>query len=208
VRGFAVGGLSGGESKHDFWRMVDVCTGYLPKDKPRYLMGVGFAADLVVCVALGIDMFDCVFPTRTARFGCALVDSGQLNLKQPKYKLDMEPIDKDCECSTCKRYTRSYLHHIATNESVSCSLLSIHNVAYQLRLMRSMREAIQRDEFPQFVQDFMGRHFKDDPIPAWIREALAAVNIQLPADPERKSNQEQKPKTDKRQEAEEQMATS
>ncbi|KAH8352559.1 hypothetical protein KR084_004969 [Drosophila pseudotakahashii] len=212
VRGFAVGGLSGGESKHDFWRMVDVCTGYLPKDKPRYLMGVGFAADLVVCVALGIDMFDCVFPTRTARFGCALVDSGQLNLKQPKYKMDMEPIDKECECSTCKRYTRSYLHHIATNESVSCSLLSIHNVAYQLRLMRSMREAIQRDEFPQFVQDFMARHFKAEPIPAWIREALAAVNIQLPADPERASEQEERPKTDKRQEtevvAEEQMATS
>ncbi|XP_001357017.2 queuine tRNA-ribosyltransferase catalytic subunit [Drosophila pseudoobscura] len=189
VRGFAVGGLSGGESKHDFWRMVDVCTDHLPRDKPRYLMGVGFAADLVVCVALGIDMFDCVFPTRTARFGCALVDRGQLNLKQPKYKLDLEPIDKECECSTCKRYTRSYLHHIATNESVSCSLLSIHNVAYQLRLMRGMREAIERDEFPQFVSDFMGRHFGKDPIPTWIRQALKAVNIELPADEEKQDQQ-------------------
>ncbi|KAH8293252.1 hypothetical protein KR018_004791 [Drosophila ironensis] len=204
VRGFAVGGLSGGESKHDFWRMVDVCTDHLPKEKPRYLMGVGFAADLVVCVALGIDMFDCVFPTRTARFGCALVDGGQLNLKQPKYKLDMEPIDKDCECSTCQRFSRSYLHHIAGNEPVSCSLLSVHNVAYQLRLMRNMREAIQRDEFPQFVRGFIARHFGTDPVPAWIREALAAVNIELPEDLPQKEEpkEEDQPKPEKKLEKE------
>ncbi|EDW75896.1 uncharacterized protein Dwil_GK15182 [Drosophila willistoni] len=195
VRGFAVGGLSGGESKHDFWRMVHVCTDRLPRDKPRYLMGVGFAADLVVCVALGIDMFDCVFPTRTARFGCALVDSGQLNLKQQKYKNDMEVIDKDCDCSTCKRYSRSYLHHIATNECVSSSLLSIHNVAYQLRLMRTMQEAIQRDEFPQFVKDFMARHFQTEPIPEWIREALAAVKIELPKDDATDATKEAKKRT-------------
>ncbi|EDW03745.1 queuine tRNA-ribosyltransferase catalytic subunit [Drosophila grimshawi] len=182
VRGFAVGGLSGGESKHDFWRMVHVCTDHLPRDKPRYLMGVGFAADLVVCVALGVDMFDCVFPTRTARFGCALVDSGQLNLKHQKYKHDMEPIDAACGCGTCRRYSRSYLHHIATNESVSCSLLSVHNVAYQLRLMGSMREAIQHDKFPQFVRDFMERHYGSEPIPNWIREALKAVKIELALD--------------------------
>lgn len=127
-------------------------------------MGVGFAADLVVCVALGIDMFDCVFPTRTAvsilytytfnsklilkqttiflqRFGCALVRQGQLNLKQSKYALDMKPIDDECECSTCKTYTRSYLHHIATFEAVSSSLLSIHNVAFQVssRFLLSIR---------------------------------------------------------------------
>ncbi|XP_013109721.2 queuine tRNA-ribosyltransferase catalytic subunit [Stomoxys calcitrans] len=180
VRGYAVGGLSGGESKDEFWRTVHTCTDLLPKDKPRYLMGVGFAADLVVCVALGIDMFDCVFPTRTARFGCALVMHGQLNLKQKKYALDMAPIDEDCECSTCKRYTRSYLHHIVTVESVSCSLLSVHNVAFQLRLMRAMRTAIERDQFPEFVKDFMDKHFIDETVPKWIREALAAVNIHLP----------------------------
>lgn len=182
VRGYAVGGLSGGESKDEFWRTVHVCTDLLPKDKPRYLMGVGFAADLVVCVALGIDMFDCVFPTRTARFGSALVMQGQLNLKQKKYALDMRPIDEDCDCSTCKLYTRSYLHHIVTFESVSCSLLSIHNIAFQLRLMRLMREAIQRDEFPQFVRKFMATHFANEPVPNWIKEALAAVNIELSED--------------------------
>lgn len=180
VRGYAVGGLSGGESKDEFWRTVHTCTDLLPKDKPRYLMGVGFAADLVVCVALGIDMFDCVFPTRTARFGCALVMHGQLNLKQKKYALDMKPIDEDCDCSTCKLYTRSYLHHIVTIESVSCSLLSVHNVAFQLRLMRAMRAAIERDQFPVFVKDFMAKHFVAEPVPKWIREALAAVNIKLP----------------------------
>ncbi|XP_067615844.1 queuine tRNA-ribosyltransferase catalytic subunit [Eurosta solidaginis] len=181
VRGIAVGGLSGGESKHEFWRTVNICTGLLHKDKPRYLMGVGFAADLVVCVALGIDMFDCVFPTRTARFGCALVNTGQLNLKNKKYENEMIPIDEECECSTCRAYTRSYLHHIATSESVSCSLLSVHNVAYQLRLMREMRNAIEHGRFPNFIFDFMTKHFEGEPAPLWIREALKSVNIDLPS---------------------------
>lgn len=179
VRGYAVGGLSGGESKDEFWRTVDICTDLLPENKPRYLMGVGFAADLVVCVALGIDMFDCVFPTRTARFGCALVRSGQLNLKQKKYALDMEPIDKDCNCTTCQTYTRSYLHHIVTVETVACTLLSVHNVAFQLKLMSDMRVAIERDEFPQFVKDFMAEHFEEVEVPKWIRESLSKVGIDL-----------------------------
>uniref|UniRef100_A0A1A9ZHJ7 tRNA-guanine(15) transglycosylase-like domain-containing protein n=1 Tax=Glossina pallidipes TaxID=7398 RepID=A0A1A9ZHJ7_GLOPL len=177
---YAVGGLSGGESKDDFWRTVNICTDLLPKHKPRYLMGVGFAADLVVCVALGIDMFDCVFPTCTGRFGCALVMSGQLNLKQKKYSLDMRPIDVECECSTCKTYTRFYLHHIVTVEPVvACSLLTVHNISCQLRLKRQMRSAIEKNEFPKFVQEFMIKHFGNDPIPKWITEAMAAVNIQL-----------------------------
>ncbi|EDX03315.1 GD23082 [Drosophila simulans] len=199
-------------ARDDDQSLFPIVQGGLDVPTSRATDGRGFCGGSGVCVALGIDMFDCVFPTRTARFGCALVDSGQLNLKQPKYKLDMEPIDKDCDCSTCKRYTRSYLHHIATNESVSSSLLSIHNVAYQLRLMRSMREAIQQDEFPKFVADFMARHFKAEPVPAWIREALSAVNIQLPADPERSDDQDQKPETEKRREtedaADEQVASS
>ncbi|CAD7088567.1 unnamed protein product [Hermetia illucens] len=179
VRGYAVGGLSGGESKDEFWPTVHICTDLLPKDKPRYLMGVGFAADLVVCVALGIDMFDCVFPTRTARFGCALVESGQLNLKHKKYALDMRPIDDKCHCSTCKSYTRSYLHHIATMEAVSSSLLSIHNVAYQLRLMADIRQSITEDRFPDFIKKFMSAHYEGRKVPQWIQDALAAVNVQL-----------------------------
>nr|XP_019540093.2 queuine tRNA-ribosyltransferase catalytic subunit [Aedes albopictus] len=179
TRGYAVGGLSGGESKDEFWRTVHLCTDLLPENKPRYLMGVGFAADLVVCVALGIDMFDCVYPTRTARFGCALTRRGQMNLKQQSFKTDMGPIEEGCDCSTCKTYTRSYLHHIVTVEPVACSIISIHNVAFQLKLMNEMRENIKADTFPQFVQSYMKERFPDGQVPQWIVDALAAVNVQL-----------------------------
>ncbi|XP_060037714.1 queuine tRNA-ribosyltransferase catalytic subunit 1 isoform X2 [Erinaceus europaeus] len=103
VPGFAIGGLSGGESKEHFWRMVALSTARLPRDKPRYLMGVGYATDLVVCVALGCDMFDCVFPTRTARFGSALVPTGNLQLKKKQFQKDFGPIDPECTCPTCQK---------------------------------------------------------------------------------------------------------
>ncbi|XP_065079520.1 queuine tRNA-ribosyltransferase catalytic subunit [Ochlerotatus camptorhynchus] len=179
TRGYAVGGLSGGESKDDFWKTVHLCTDLLPENKPRYLMGVGFAADLVVCVALGIDMFDCVYPTRTARFGCALTRQGQLNLKQQRFKTDMRPIDETCDCSTCKTYNRSYLHHIVTVEPVACSIISIHNVAFQLKLMNEMRENIKADTFPAFVKSYMKEQFPDGKVPQWIVDALAAVSVQV-----------------------------
>lgn len=124
-------------------------------------------------------MFDCVFPTRTARFGCALVRQGQLNLKQKKYALDMDPIDKNCDCSTCQSYSRSYLHHIVTIESVACSLLTVHNVAFQLKLMSDIREAIYDQKYPEFVKDFMATQFADKDVPQWIIDALNAVNIKL-----------------------------
>eukprot|EP00124_Ichthyophonus_hoferi_P004810 Ihof_evm1s584 gene=Ihof_evmTU1s584 len=98
--GYAIGGLSGGEAKSSFCTAVNCCTDLLPEGKPRYCMGVGYAVDLVVCAALGVDMFDCVFPTRTARFGTALVPGGSLQLKQKKYETDLSPIDKDCPCTT------------------------------------------------------------------------------------------------------------
>ncbi|XP_073994957.1 tRNA-guanine transglycosylase isoform X2 [Rhodnius prolixus] len=177
VNGFAIGGLSGGEEKDEFWRIVHLCTELLPKEKPRYCMGVGFAADLVVCVALGVDMFDCVFPTRTARFGCGLVDTGQINLKQKKYAKDYCPIQDDCECTTCRRYTRAYLHTIVTVETVACHLLTVHNVHYQMKLMRRMGESIKNQKFPEFVQDFMAKMYANREIPKWIKNALKAVNI-------------------------------
>ncbi|KAF5281569.1 hypothetical protein FQA39_LY05104 [Lamprigera yunnana] len=179
VRGFAIGGLSGGESKDDFWKMVHLSTNILPKNKPRYLMGVGFAVDLVVCCALGIDMFDCVFPTRTARFGCALIMKGQLNLKQKIYKTDFSPIDKDCKCSTCKTYTRAYLHHIATVHTVSCHLLTMHNIAFQQQLMKTIQENIAQNTYPEFVQKFIGDLYPNMDYPTWIVDSLAAVNIIL-----------------------------
>lgn len=179
VNGYAVGGLSGGESKDDFWRMVHLSTNILPANKPRYLMGVGFATDLIICSALGIDMFDCVFPTRTARFGCALVRTGQISLRQVQYSKDTRPIDESCECSTCKTYTRAYLHHIVTVETVACHLLSVHNIAFQMKLMRDIRESIKEQRFPEFIQQYMLDVYPDKEYPPWIISALEAVNITL-----------------------------
>ncbi|KAJ1521402.1 hypothetical protein ONE63_003076 [Megalurothrips usitatus] len=179
TRAYAIGGLSGGESKDDFWRMVHLSTDLLPKDKPRYCMGVGFAEDLVVCCALGVDMYDCVFPTRTARFGCALLDEGQINLRCVAFEKDFRPIDSECSCTTCERYTRAYLHSIVTNETVACQLVSVHNIAFQLRLMQRIRASIMEDTFPTFVRSFMKCRFPDSSYPKWIVEALSAVSIVL-----------------------------
>ncbi|XP_071517159.1 queuine tRNA-ribosyltransferase catalytic subunit 1 isoform X2 [Panulirus ornatus] len=177
--GYAIGGLSGGEEKDKFWPTIHLCTDQLPKNKPRYCMGVGFAVDIVVCCALGIDMFDCVFPTRTARFGCALVDNGQLNLKAREFASDFKPLDEKCDCTTCKNYTRAYLHTIVTKETVACHLLSIHNIAYQMRLLQEIRDSIKEDNFVNFVQDFMNTYYKDQDYPQWVINALDAVNITL-----------------------------
>lgn len=179
VNGFAIGGLSGGEAKKDFWQMVLLSTQILPNDKPKYVMGVGFAVDLVVCCALGADMFDCVFSTRTARFGCALVSNGQISLKNCKFKMDFEPIDKNCICSTCKTYTRAYLHQIVNLEAVSCSLLSVHNLTYQMQLMKSIRDSIKENKFPEFVQNFMLNMYSDKNYPTWVIDSLRSVNIEL-----------------------------
>ncbi|KAF8633358.1 hypothetical protein AX17_004529 [Amanita inopinata Kibby_2008] len=120
VAGYAIGGLSGGEEKDVFWRVIKQCADKLPEDRPRYSMGIGFAEDLLVCVALGVDMADCVFPTRTARFGVALTHNGPLNLKLSKHADDLRPIDDSCPCPTCTDNTsRAMLHHIVTHETAA-----------------------------------------------------------------------------------------
>ncbi|CAJ1075231.1 queuine tRNA-ribosyltransferase catalytic subunit 1 [Xyrichtys novacula] len=151
VPGFAIGGLSGGEEKDDFWRMVTLSTDHLPRDKPRYLMGVGYAVDLVVCVALGCDMFDCVFPTRTARFGSALVPWGSLQVKHKQYAKDFQPIDPDCQCPTCKRHSRAYLHALFKSDTAAMHHVTIHNIAYQVSIgnIRS-----NRSKFQVFIKSF------------------------------------------------------
>ncbi|CAM2109844.1 queuine tRNA-ribosyltransferase catalytic subunit 1 [Caretta caretta] len=180
VPGFAIGGLSGGEAKDHFWRMVTLSTDHLPRGKPRYLMGVGYATDLVVCVALGCDMFDCVFPTRTARFGSALVPWGSLPVKNKQFAKDFRPIDENCDCPTCRRYSRAFLHALVRSETVAMHLLTVHNIAYQLNLMRSIRESIVEQRFPQFVRDFMRTMYgSQERYPPWAVEALASVNITL-----------------------------
>ncbi|XP_071504302.1 queuine tRNA-ribosyltransferase catalytic subunit 1-like [Diadema antillarum] len=177
--GYAIGGLSGGEEKDKFWRMVTLSTDYLPKNKPRYCMGVGYAVDLVVCCALGVDMFDCVFPTRTARFGSALVVGGQLQLKHSQYAKDFRPIDEDCTCFTCRKHTRAYLHSIWNYGTVACQLLSIHNIAFQMRLMRNIRESILEDRFPAFIKDYMRKAYPNEEYPEWIVNSLRSVNVEL-----------------------------
>lgn len=113
------------------------------------------------------------------RFGCALVDNGQINLKSREYSGDLRPIDEACDCSTCQSYTRAYLNTIVTREPVACHLVSVHNIAYQMRLMRKIRESIKSGRFEEFVREFVENYYKGQEYPKWVVDALAAVNISL-----------------------------
>lgn len=178
--GYAIGGLAGGEEKNDFWRIVNFCTDHLPENKPRYLMGVGYPVDLVVCSCLGVDMFDCVYPTRTARFGTALTRYGNLKLMKAENEKDLRPIQEGCECETCKNYTRSFLHTVATKEEVGCHLITTHNIHYLLTLMKSLHKNIAEDNLDNFVNEFLRDQFiQEKEIPKWVLEALAAVDIKV-----------------------------
>merc|ERR1711920_250609 len=186
--GYAIGGLSGGEEKHLFCKVVEQCTRPetgLPPNKPRYLMGVGYTLDIVVCVALGVDMFDCVYPCRTARFGTALVRSGQLRLTSKEYGSDYQPIDPNCTCKACSSYTRAMLHTIVTKEAVAASIITVHNIHFLMTLCREMQEAIGQGTFPDWVRKFLQGLFpqaKPAPCkhcpPRWVRHALDFVNIE------------------------------
>eukprot|EP00002_Diphylleia_rotans_P035851 TRINITY_DN7860_c0_g1_i2.p1 TRINITY_DN7860_c0_g1~~TRINITY_DN7860_c0_g1_i2.p1 ORF type:complete len:428 (-),score=71.09 TRINITY_DN7860_c0_g1_i2:26-1309(-) len=186
--GLAIGGLSGGEAKDQFWRTVHLCTQRLPPHLPRYLMGVGYAVDLVVCVALGVDMFDCVYPCRTARFGTALVSGGLLSLSRSEYRADMRPLDPECECNVCRTHTRMAIHAmLATGPdahhkgATATRLLTYHNLAHHLRLMRRIRAAIVAGTFSECVRSILAAHYPDHNYPAWVRDALSAVQISLPS---------------------------
>jgi queuine tRNA-ribosyltransferase len=186
--GIAIGGLSGGEAKADYCRVVHACTSLLPELKPRYVMGIGYPEDLVVSVALGADMFDCVWPTRTARFGNAITKYGVLNLRHARYANDFGPVEEGCGCVCCKKggmgVTRAFVHHVAAKETVGAHLLTMHNVWYQLNLMRSVREAIVEDRFPEFLKQFFRDQHKGDKekYPEWAVEALRTVGVDLLVD--------------------------
>lgn len=184
--GIAIGGLSGGEAKDDYCRVVATCTALLPDLKPRYVMGIGYPEDLVVSVALGADMFDCVWPTRTARFGAAITRHGVLNMRNSKFAHDFGPIEEGCGCMCCRSgegslgITRAFIHHNTAKETVAAHLLTIHNVWYQLNLMREMRTAIIADNFPVFVKKFFADLHPDKAkYPQWAVDALVGVNINL-----------------------------
>lgn len=150
-------------------------------------MGVGYAVDLVVCVALGVDMFDCVFPTRTARFGVALVNSGSLRLKNKEYSDQISSVeDKSiCKCSTCAHYSRAMLHMMfKENNPLACQLLTTHNIAYMMRLMRSMRQAILdgEDSYIEFIISFLSSQYPNHDVPLWVIHALQQAGIVIPKD--------------------------
>ncbi|PVI05529.1 queuine tRNA-ribosyltransferase [Periconia macrospinosa] len=189
--GIAIGGLSGGEAKDEYCKVVDTCTGLLPEGKPRYVMGVGYPEDLVVSVALGADMFDCVWPTRTARFGNAITATGILNLRNSAYASDFSPIEPGCNCTCCRPQssgglgiTRAYIYHVTAKETAGAHLLTIHNVYYQLDLMRRVREAILADRYPEFLREFFRRLYAGDKerYPGWAVGALKGVGVDLLVD--------------------------
>ncbi|KAJ7287497.1 tRNA-guanine(15) transglycosylase-like protein [Mycena rebaudengoi] len=180
VAGFAIGGLSGGEEKDVFWQIVKRCTEKLPEDRPRYCMGIGFAEDLLVCVALGVDMADCVFPTRTARFGVALTPKGPLNLRLVKYANDFTPIDANCPCPTCAEGTsRAMLNHIVTRETTAAHAVTIHNITFQAQVMGKARDAILNGTFPDYLRTFFSNYFEDVGYPEWCVNALRSVGVDL-----------------------------
>ncbi|KAL9128206.1 MAG: hypothetical protein Q9217_003079 [Psora testacea] len=193
--GIAIGGLSGGEDKESYCKVVSTCTSRLPPYKPRYVMGVGYPEDLLVSVALGADMFDCVWPTRTARFGNAITPTGTLNLRHSSFARDYRPIDPSCECPCCLPeaedgglgVTRAYIYHVANKETVGAHLLTMHNVHFLLNLMGNVREAILRDMYPHFLREWLGRYYGVDEggrekWPAWVVEALRGVSVDLLAE--------------------------
>jgi queuine tRNA-ribosyltransferase len=156
--GFAIGGLSVGELNNEMYDTVEFTTEFMPKDKPRYLMGVGTPEDLIENIARGVDMFDCVMPTRNARNGTLFTSFGKLNIKGAKYKLDDSPIDSECDCITCKTYSRAYINHLfKAREITYFRLATIHNLHYYLTLMRKAREAILEDRFEEFRKEFYAK---------------------------------------------------
>ena len=161
--GYAIGGLSVGESKQQMYETVSLTTELLPRHTPRYLMGVGSPEDLVECVARGIDMFDCVLPTRIARNGALFVRDGRLNIDKAPYKKQDAPIEEGCDCYTCQTFSAAYVHHMfRAKELLAYRLATIHNLRFILRLMEEMRVAISEGRFEDYRQDFWKRFVPPD----------------------------------------------
>jgi queuine tRNA-ribosyltransferase len=156
--GYAIGGLSVGEEKSVMFEVIDDIAPRMPKDCPRYLMGVGTPEDLVEAVARGVDMFDCVLPTRNGRTGQAFTSSGKLNIKNAQWANDSRPLDELCSCSVCGRHSRAYLRHLyMSGEMLASILLTHHNLAFFLDTMRGVRQSIRSGDFPTFRREFTGR---------------------------------------------------
>lgn len=156
--GYSIGGTSIGEPKDVCLKMVDYSVKYLPIDKPRYLMGVGSIDYLLEGIARGVDMFDCVLPTRLARHGALMTSKGRVNIRDAKYKEDFTPLDEECDCETCKHYTKAYLRHLyVCDETFGKRLLSIHNVRFLIHLMEEARIAIKEDRYGDFMKEVIAK---------------------------------------------------
>ncbi|MDR3224707.1 MAG: tRNA guanosine(34) transglycosylase Tgt [Clostridiales Family XIII bacterium] len=158
--GYAIGGLSVGEPKDVMYEILDVCTPLLPAEKPRYLMGVGSPDDIFEAVSRGIDMLDCVIPTREARHGKAMTSGGGVNIKNAKYERDYGPLDAECDCYTCRNFSRAYLRHLhKSGEMLASTLLSLHNIRFLSRTMEQIRAAIEAGTFAELKAEFFSRYY-------------------------------------------------
>ncbi len=157
--GYSIGGTSIGEPKEVCLKMVDYAVKYLPEEKPRYLMGVGSIDYILEGVARGVDMFDCVLPTRIARHGALMTSKGRINIKDAKYKEDFTPLDDECDCYTCKNYTKAYLRHLyVADEAFGKRLMSIHNLRFLVHMMEEARTAIKEDRFLEFKEEMLKKY--------------------------------------------------
>ena len=158
-RGTAIGGLSVGENKPDMYAMLEVCDDAIRADRPRYLMGVGFPEDLIEGVRRGVDLFDCVAPTRMGRTGAVFTRDGRINIKRAEFRRDPRPLDAECGCAACRRFSRAYLRHLFTSEEIlGLRLLSLHNVHFLVALMRDARLAIRAGTFDGWSRDWLSRY--------------------------------------------------
>jgi len=159
--GYSIGGTSVGEGKDVMYKMVSYSTKYLPEDKVRYLMGVGEPEDIIEGVIRGVDIFDCVLPTRLARHGNAFTRNGKINIRNSKFKEDFTAIEETCDCYTCKNYTKAYIRHLITsNEVLGGRLLSIHNIRFLIKLTEELREAIKNDSILEYKENFLKNYNK------------------------------------------------
>jgi len=164
--GYAIGGVSVGEPEVEMMRAIDNSEPFLPKDKPRYAMGLGTPPQLVEMVARGVDMFDCVLPTRLARNGTAFTVAGTVNLKNAVYKTDQRPIAEGCDCSTCRAFTRAYIRHLVkADEILGLRLITVHNLHFYLDLMQQIRAALEAGTFAEFRERFVANYSRYEPEP-------------------------------------------
>lgn len=176
--GYAIGGLSVGEPKHEMLKVLDFLPEKMPSDKPRYLMGVGKPEDLVEGVRRGVDMFDCVMPTRNARNGHLFTETGVVRIRNSPNRHDLSPVDENCDCYTCQNYTRAYLHHLYhRGEILSARLNTIHNLHYLQKLMRQLRQAIEEGRLERFVHEFYAKRGQAPTPPPGERSELITEEL-------------------------------